>query len=82
MKALLIIDTQNDFCAGGSLAVDGSLNLIEPLNNFTARCVEAGIPLVATKDFHPHGHVSFASSHPGKSAMDTVMMPKGNEQIL
>lgn len=82
MKALLIIDAQNDFCTGGSLAVDGSLDIIEPINDFVSRCVAAGVPVIATKDFHPQGHVSFASSHEGKSVMDTVMTPEGVEQIL
>lgn len=82
MKALLLIDMQRDFCTGGSLAIDGSLGIIEPINAFVPRCVAAGIPVVATKDYHPRGHVSFASSHQGKMIMDSVMTPEGVKQIL
>lgn len=82
MKALLLIDMQNDFCTGGSLAVDGSLDIIAPINEFIARCVNEGIPVVATKDFHPCGHVSFASAHEGGKVLDSVMTPEGVEQIL
>lgn len=82
MKALLLIDMQNDFCTGGSLAVDGSLDIIDPINHFIDHCVASGIPVIATKDYHPAGHVSFASSHEGKKVMDKVMTSTGVEQIL
>ena len=74
---LLIIDVQNDFCPGGSLAVEGgheiieSINALSPLFPFTT----------ATRDWHPEGHVSFASSHAGRSVYDTVEAG-GIEQVL
>ncbi len=58
-SALLVIDVQNDFCPGGSLAVEGGDGVIPIINKL--------MPLfslvVATKDWHPKGHVSFASRH-------------------
>ena len=66
--ALLIIDVQNDFCPGGNLAVEGGDNIIPTVNAVSER-----FPLVvATKDWHPEAHVSFASTHPGRNVQDTV----------
>jgi len=56
MKALLIIDFQNDFLDGGALEVKGSLKLIHLINDLMEK-----FPLVlASKDWHPKGHCSFA----------------------
>ena len=77
MKALLVIDVQNDFCPGGSLAVpDG--DAIIPLVNDLAASFEH---VILTQDWHPPGHHSFASSYEGKQPYDTVELPYG-EQIL
>ena len=68
MKALLLIDIQNGFCPGGNLAVpDG--DRIVPVAN---RLIDSGIYdcIVASQDWHPAGHGSFASSHPGKQPFD------------
>ncbi|MFO8064764.1 MAG: bifunctional nicotinamidase/pyrazinamidase [Spirochaetota bacterium] len=66
--ALLVIDVQNDFCPGGNLGVDEGDKIIPTVNAVSRR-----FPLVvATKDWHPHGHVSFASTHPGREVQDTV----------
>jgi len=63
MKALLIIDFQNDFLDGGALEVKGSLKLIHLINDLMEK-----FPLVlASKDWHPKGHCSFASSHSKKA---------------
>lgn len=68
MKALLIIDIQNDFLPGGSLAVkDG--DLIIPIVNELQSQYEL---VVATQDWHPANHQSFAVQHPGKKAFDTI----------
>ncbi|NBB91218.1 MAG: bifunctional nicotinamidase/pyrazinamidase [Spirochaetes bacterium] len=75
--ALLVIDVQNDFCPGGNLAVEEGDSVIPVINGIAAR-----FPLVvATRDWHPQGHVSFASSHPEKEVQDTVRV-NGIEQIL
>lgn len=75
--ALLIIDVQNDFCPGGSLAVaDG--DAVVPVINRISRT----FPLVvATRDWHPSGHISFASSHDGREPMESVRV-NGIDQIL
>jgi len=74
---LLIVDVQNDFCPGGALAVTGGDEVVPVINSLTPR-----FPLAAaTKDWHPEGHVSFASSHRGKGLYDTVDAG-GIEQVL
>jgi nicotinamidase/pyrazinamidase len=67
-RVLLIVDVQNDFCPGGSLAVDGGDGVIPVINSLFPKFPRA----VATQDWHPRGHVSFASSHAGKKDLDTA----------
>jgi nicotinamidase/pyrazinamidase len=58
MKALILVDIQNDFCPGGALAVAGGAEVVPVANRLVAR-----FPLVvATQDWHPRGHGSFASN--------------------
>jgi len=65
-KAFVVIDVQNDFLPGGALAVAGGDAIIPVIN-----ALQTHFPLVlATQDWHPPGHASFASSHPGKKPMD------------
>ena len=68
---LLVIDVQNDFCPGGSLAVGGGDEVV-PVINRLARKFDH---VVLTQDWHPAGHSSFASSHPGKDAFIQIDMP-------
>jgi len=76
-EVLLVIDVQNDFCPGGSLAVpDG--DAVVPVINRLARDFAH---VVLTQDWHPAGHSSFASAHPGHSPLTTIDMPYG-QQIL
>ncbi|SDE12451.1 bifunctional nicotinamidase/pyrazinamidase [Ruegeria marina] len=76
-QALIVIDVQNDFCPGGALAVpDG--DVIVPLINEMMGDFDS---VILTQDWHPAGHLSFASSHPGKAAFDLVDMPYG-PQVL
>jgi nicotinamidase/pyrazinamidase len=77
MDVLIIVDIQNDFLPGGALGVPEG-DLIVPLAN---RLQERFPLVVATQDWHPRGHVSFASSHPGKKVMETVQA-EGVTQIL
>jgi len=51
--ALLIVDVQNDFCPGGALSVSQGDRVVEPLNRIARRCAEAGLPVLATRDWHP-----------------------------
>lgn len=76
-NALIIVDVQNDFLPGGSLAVaDG--DAILPLVNALARRFET---VILTQDWHTPGHISFASSHPGKSPFEVIALPYG-PQVL
>ncbi|WP_372891159.1 bifunctional nicotinamidase/pyrazinamidase [Rhodosalinus sp.] len=76
-EALIVIDVQNDFCPGGALAVPEG-DAIVPGINALMREFPA---VILTQDWHPAGHSSFASQHPGKAPMQTVEMPYG-PQIL
>jgi nicotinamidase/pyrazinamidase len=67
-RALLIVDVQNDFCPGGSLAVDTGDEVVPVINSIMKKFTR----IVATQDWHPMGHVSFASSHTGKAVLETV----------
>jgi nicotinamidase/pyrazinamidase len=77
MKTLVIIDMQNDFIPGGSLEVPGGDRLIPAIN----RLQERFDLVIATQDWHPASHMSFASNHPGKKPFDKVEW-KGMEQVL
>lgn len=77
MKALIIVDVQNDFTTGGRLAVDGGEEII-PLVNMIQDEFEL---IVATQDWHPQDHKSFASNHPGKDPFDKILL-NGLEQVL
>jgi nicotinamidase/pyrazinamidase len=52
-SALLIVDVQNDFCPGGALGVPGGDRVVEPLNRAAERFAEAGLPVFASRDWHP-----------------------------
>lgn len=74
---LLVVDVQNDFIPGGSLAVAGG-DAIVPVINRVARHFEH---VALTQDWHPAGHASFASSHPGKAPFDTLALPYGAQTL-
>jgi len=57
--ALLLVDIQNDFCEGGSLAVPDSLAILPVANEWIARARENGWPIIASRDWHPVDHCSF-----------------------
>lgn len=77
MKALLIVDVQNDFLLGGSLAVANG-NEVIPLINTLQNRYEL---VVATQDWHPYNHRSFASQHAGHAVFDVIQL-KGMDQTL
>ena len=64
----LIVDIQNDFCPGGALAVPGGDEIVPMINRLATRFEH----VILTQDWHPRGHRSFASSHPGRKPYDTV----------
>ena len=57
--ALIIVDVQNDFCPGGSLAVAGADQIIPVLNQVIAQFERAGAPVIATRDWHPQRTIHF-----------------------
>jgi len=75
--ALVIVDVQNDFCSGGRLAVPDADAVIPIINDLTG-CFHH---VFLTQDWHPRGHVSFASSHPGRLPFTRISLPSG-EQVL
>ena len=75
--ALLVIDVQNDFIPGGQLAVPEG-DLIVPLIN---RLAEQFKQVVIAQDWHPAGHASFASSHPGRQPYDVIQLPYGEQTL-
>jgi len=77
MNALIVVDLQNDFLPGGALAVPGGDEVI-PLANELQRRFDV---VLATQDWHPLDHGSFAVNHPGKKPGDRIMLD-GIEQIL
>lgn len=74
---LLVIDVQNDFMPGGALAVPRGDEVVPIIN----RLAPAFEHVVLTQDWHPAGHVSFATSHVGTAPFQTMMLPYG-EQVL
>jgi len=74
---LLAVDVQNDFCPGGALAVPHGDAVVPVINALMPR-----FPLVvATQDWHPPGHASFASAHPGRRPLEVVELD-GIVQVL
>lgn len=74
---LLVVDLQNDFCPGGQLAVAGGDAVIAPIHRLAPRFVH----IVLTQDWHPAGHSSFASSHPGGQPFEQMEMPYGPQTL-
>jgi nicotinamidase/pyrazinamidase len=76
-SVLLVIDVQNCFLPGGSLAVQEGNQVIPVIN----RIAKGFANIVMTQDWHTAGHVSFASSHPGKKPFETIDLKYG-KQVL
>lgn len=77
--ALLLIDMQYDFMDGGSLAVSGANEIIPTINKLLALPWKL---IVASKDWHPHNHISFASNHINKQPFTPIILENGSEQML
>ena len=75
--ALLVIDVQNDFCPGGALAVGDGDAVVSVVNRLSQRFDH----VVLTQDWHPPGHGSFATTHPGRAPFQTVTMPYGEQTL-
>jgi nicotinamidase/pyrazinamidase len=74
---LLVVDVQNDFCPGGALAVKEGDRVVPVIN----RIMDRFHRVVATQDWHPQNHISFASNHPGKKPYEQIRLGDIN-QIL
>jgi len=79
---LLIIDVQNDFLPGGSLAVNEGDAVITPLNSLSGVIAARGGKVAVTQDWHCAKHISFASSHEGKNPTDVIDTPLVKGQVL
>lgn len=75
---LIVVDVQNDFLPGGSLAVPDGDGVIAPINALAQRFPH----VVLTQDWHPAGHVSFASRHPGRAPLQAIELEDGRRQVL
>jgi len=75
--AFLAIDVQNDFCAGGALAVPDGDAVVAPVNALMARFAH----VVATQDWHPSDHASFAANHADAAPFSTLEMPYGLQTL-
>lgn len=80
-SALLIIDLQNDFCEGGSLAVPGASEIVYPINSLKASGKFDFVFL--SQDWHPIDHVSFQENHPGSKLFHQILVEEtGLHQIM
>ena len=75
--ALVVVDVQNDFCPGGALEVPDGDAVVPAINRIAPRFAAR----VLTQDWHPPGHRSFSSSHPGRAPFETAELSYG-EQVL
>ena len=75
--ALIVVDVQNCFLPGGSLAVTNGDQVIPVINGLALKFEN----VIATQDWHTPGHASFASAHSGKKPFETVQMPYGTQVL-
>jgi nicotinamidase/pyrazinamidase len=74
---LIIVDAQNDFCSGGALAVPQGEAIVSVVNRIAQRFTH----VLATQDWHPPGHLSFASSHEGRKPFEQIDAPYGAQTL-
>ena len=77
IDTLLVIDLQNDFCPGGALAVAEGDEIVPVVNALAQRFEH----VVMTQDWHPRGHISFASAHEGAEPYTTIEAPYGTQTV-
>jgi nicotinamidase/pyrazinamidase len=80
MKAMILVDLQNDFLPGGALAVRDGDGVV-PVANALMKKFGTGGMVVATQDWHPASHASFAANHPGRNIGEIVDLD-GLQQVL
>lgn len=76
-SALLVIDVQNDFTPGGQLAVPEGDQIVGLINRLAGHFKQ----VIIAQDWHPAGHASFASSHPGRKPYDVIELPYGQQTL-
>lgn len=76
-SVLVVVDVQRDFCAGGALEVPDADAILPVINGLVASFER----VIVTQDWHPRGHVSFASGHAGRRVGDTVAFPWGDQTL-
>jgi nicotinamidase/pyrazinamidase len=76
-SVLVVVDVQRDFCAGGALEVPDAVAILPVVNGLVA----AFERMIVTQDWHPPGHVSFVSSHPGRAVGDRIALPWGEQPL-
>ncbi|WP_127754995.1 bifunctional nicotinamidase/pyrazinamidase [Devosia sp. 1566] len=74
---LIVVDVQNDFLPGGSLAVPSGDEIVPLINQLARRFTH----VVLTQDWHPADHISFASQHPGTQPFQTIELPYGTQVL-
>jgi nicotinamidase/pyrazinamidase len=74
---LIVVDVQNDFMPGGALAVPAGDEVLPVINRLAARFDN----VILTQDWHPRGHASFASSHPGRKPFETIELVYGTQVL-
>ena len=74
---LLVVDVQNDFCPGGALAVPDGDRVVPVVNRLADRFAHVAL----TQDWHPPGHRSFASAHPGRKPFETIALAYGAQTL-
>jgi nicotinamidase/pyrazinamidase len=74
---LLVVDVQHDFLPGGALAVERGDEVIPLINRIAPRFAN----VLLTQDWHTPGHISFASTHPGRSPFSTIELPYGRQVL-
>jgi len=75
--ALIVIDVQNDFCPGGALAVADGHAIVPQVNHMIAESDH----VILTQDWHPAGHRSFASAHPGLAPYQRITLAYGEQTL-
>jgi nicotinamidase/pyrazinamidase len=74
---LIVVDVQNDFCPGGALPVAGGDEVINVIHGVATRFEH----VILTQDWHPRGHSSFASAHPGRRPFETIEAAYGTQTL-
>jgi nicotinamidase/pyrazinamidase len=76
-SALIVVDLQNDFLPGGALAVEEGDAIVPLVNRLALRFED----VILTQDWHPPGHISFASAHRGQSPFSTIELAYGRQVL-